>query len=216
VDQPDDSRHIALVGDQGAIITVNGGETWSSWFNQPTAQLYHIGVTNGFPYRICSGQQESGSVCMSTRGNDGEITLREWHPVGAIEYGYVVPDPLDPDTVYGAGRNEVTKDAPATGQVQNITPIPLKGAGVRVDRTEPLFFSPQDPHKLYYAANRLYATSDGGDSWRCGESGFDARDPGVPASVGSAAAAEGGKTARRHLCGERFGAAERADLARHG
>jgi photosystem II stability/assembly factor-like uncharacterized protein len=182
---PDNSRHIALVSDQGAIITVNGGETWSSWFNQPTAQLYHIGVIDGFPYRICSGQQESGSVCISTRGNDGEITLREWHPVGVIEYGYVVPDPLDPDTVYGAGRNEVTKAYLPTGQVRNITPIPLKGEGVRVDRTEPLFFSPQDPHKLYYAANRLYATTDGGDSWSVVSPDLTREDPGVPASVGS-------------------------------
>jgi photosystem II stability/assembly factor-like uncharacterized protein len=182
---PDDPRHIALVGDQGAVITVNGGETWSSWFNQPTAQLYHIGVTNGFPYRICSGQQESGSVCLSTRGNDGEITLREWHPIGAIEYGYVVPDPLDPDTIYGAGRNEVTRTHLLTGQVQNITPIPIKGAGVRVDRTEPVFFSPQDPHKLYYAANRLYATSDGGESWDAVSPDLTRENPGVPASVGA-------------------------------
>ncbi len=181
---PDNPRHIALVGDQGAIITVNGGETWSSWFNQPTAQLYHIGVTNGFPYRICSGQQESGSVCISTRGNDGEITFRDWHPVGAIEYGTVIPDPLDADIVYGAGRNEVSKASVATGQVQNITPIPLKDAGVRVDRTEPLFFSPQDPHKLYYAANRLYVTSDGGDSWSAASPDLARENPGVPASVG--------------------------------
>ena len=79
--------------------------------------------------RVCSGQQESGSVCIANRGNDGEITLREWHSVGAIEYGYVVPDPLDPDIVYGAGRNVVTKTHLSTGQVQDITPIPLKGAG---------------------------------------------------------------------------------------
>ncbi len=182
---PDNPRHIALVGDQGAIITANGGETWSSWFNQPTAQLYHIGVTDGFPYRICSGQQESGSVCISTRGNDGEITFHDWHPIGAIEYGTVVPDPLDPDIVYGAGRNEVSKASVVTGQVQNVTPIPIKGADVRVDRTEPLFFSPQDPHKLYYAANRLYSTSDGGLSWSVVSPDLTREDPGVPASVGS-------------------------------
>ncbi|HMD75107.1 MAG TPA: hypothetical protein VKG05_14690 [Steroidobacteraceae bacterium] len=182
---PDDPRHIALVGDQGAIITANGGETWSSWFIQPTAQLYHIGVTGGFPYRICSGQQESGSVCIATRGNDGEITAHDWHPIGAIEYGTVVPDPLDPDIVYGAGRNEVSKASVVTGQVQNVTPIPIKGADVRVDRTEPLFFSPQDPHKLYYAANRLYSTSDGGLSWSVASPDLTREDPGVPASVGS-------------------------------
>jgi photosystem II stability/assembly factor-like uncharacterized protein len=182
---PDDPRHIALVGDQGGIITVNGGATWSSWLNQPTAQLYHIGIIDTFPYRICSGQQESGSVCIASRGNDGEITFRDWHPVGAIEYGYVVPDPLDPDVVYGSGRNEVSKTHLSTGQVQNITPIPLKGAGIRVDRTEPLFFSPQDAHHLYYAANRLYETTDGGQNWRVVSPDLTRENPGLPASVGS-------------------------------
>jgi photosystem II stability/assembly factor-like uncharacterized protein len=182
---PEDPAHIALVGDQGGIVTVNNGVTWSSWFNQPTAQLFHIGISNTYPYRICSGQQESGSVCIASRGNDGEITFREWHPVGAIEYGYVVPDPLDPDVVYGAGRNVVSKTHLSTGQVQDITPIPLKGAGVRVDRTEPLFFAPQDAHRLYYAANRLYETTDGGQTWRAISPDLTREKPGAPPSVGS-------------------------------
>jgi photosystem II stability/assembly factor-like uncharacterized protein len=182
---PDDSRHIALVGDQGAIITVNAGATWSSWLNQPTAQLYHIGVAETFPYRICSGQQESGSVCIANRGNDGEITMREWHPVGVIEYGYVVPDPLDADVIYGSGRNVVTKTQLSTGQVQDITPIPLKGADVRVDRTEPLFFAPQDAHRIYYAANRLYETIDGGQHWRVVSPDLTRENPGAPANVGA-------------------------------
>jgi len=181
---PDDPRRIALVSDQGAIITENGGATWSSWFNQPTAQLYHIGITPTYPYRICSGQQESGSVCISSRGNDGEITMREWHPVGVIEYGYVVPDPLDADTVYGAGRNVVTKTHLGTGQVEDITPIPLKDADIRTDRTEPMLFSPQDPHRLYYAANRLYETNDAGHSWSVISPDLTREEPGSPPSVG--------------------------------
>jgi len=182
---PEDPAHIALVSDQGGIITVNNGVSWSSWLNQPTAQLYHIGISNTFPYRICSGQQESGSVCIANRGNDGEITFREWHPVGAIEYGYVVPDPLDPDIVYGAGRNVVTKMHVSTGQVQDVTPIPLKGADVRVDRTEPLLFSPQDAHRMYYAANRLYETTDGGQTWRAISPDLTREKPGAPPSVGN-------------------------------
>jgi photosystem II stability/assembly factor-like uncharacterized protein len=162
---PNDPRVIALTSDQGAVITVNGGESWSSWLNQPTAQLYHVSATPTFPYRVCSGQQESGSVCIASRGNDGEITDREWHPVGAIEYGYVAPDPLDPDIIYGAGRTEVSRFHVSTGQVQNVTPLPVREPGVRADRTEPLMFSPLDPHVLYYAANRLYRTSDGGMTW---------------------------------------------------
>ena len=88
------------------------------------AALPRRSPTITFPYRVCGGQQESGSVCISSRGNDGEITFREWHPVGVIEYGYVAPDPLDPDIVYGGGRTEVSKFHWSTGQVQNVTPIP--------------------------------------------------------------------------------------------
>ena len=190
---PDDSRQIALVADQGAVITVNGGASWSSWFNQPTAQLYHVGVTAGFPYRICSGQQESGSVCIASRGNDGEITAADWHPVGVIEYGYVAPDPLDPDVVYGAGRNVVTRTQLSTGQVQNISPLPLRGPEVRVDRTEPIFFSPQDPHRMYYAANRLYVTTNGGQAWQAISPDLCRADPGVPPGVGTLYSAKAAK-----------------------
>jgi photosystem II stability/assembly factor-like uncharacterized protein len=181
---PDDSQHIALVGDQGSLITVNGGRTWSTWYNQPTAQLYHVSVTPTYPYRLCSGQQESGSVCISNRGNDGIITYRDWHPVGVIEYGYVAPDPLDPDVIYGAGRNVVTKTHLSTGQVQNISPIPVPSPDVRTDRTEPILFSPQDPHRLYYAANRLYASSDGGQSWQAISEDLARPSSGSPPSVG--------------------------------
>jgi len=181
---PNNPRIIALVGDQGANVTVNGGQTWSSWFNQPTAQLYHVSVTPTFPYRVCAGQQESGSVCIASRGNDGEITQRDWHPVGAIEYGYVAPDPQDPDVIYGAGRNEVSKFHWSTGQVQNVTPIPVRDNAIRVDRTEPLLFSPLDPHALYYAANRIYKTTDGGAAWQTVSPDLTREEPGLPASVG--------------------------------
>jgi photosystem II stability/assembly factor-like uncharacterized protein len=176
---------ILLVSDQGALVTVNGGETWSSWFNQPTAQLYHVAVTNTFPYKVCSGQQESGSVCISSRGNDGEITDRDWRPVGVIEYGYAAPDPLDPDVVYGGGRSEVSKFHWTTGQVQDVTPIPVRSAKYRVDRTEPLRFSPIDGHILYYATNVLFRTKDGGDSWQTISPDLTRTEPGAPPSIGT-------------------------------
>src|SRR5262245_13130794 len=75
---PDEPRTMILAGDQGAIVTVNGGETWSAWYNQPTAQFYHVSTDDAFPYRVCGGQQESGSACVSSRGDDGQITFREW------------------------------------------------------------------------------------------------------------------------------------------
>jgi photosystem II stability/assembly factor-like uncharacterized protein len=184
---PNDPNIILVVSDQGAIVTVNGGQTWSSWYNQPTAQLYHVGVTNTFPYRVCAGQQESGSVCILSRGNDGEITFRDWHPVATIEYGYVAPDPLDPDIIYGGGRSEVSKYHWSTGQVQNVTPIPIRSAKYRTDRTEPTLFSPIDPHTLYFSANVLFKTTDGGQSWQTISPDLTRENPGVPSSVGALA-----------------------------
>jgi photosystem II stability/assembly factor-like uncharacterized protein len=182
---PNDPNIILLVSDQGALVTVNGGASWSSWYNQPTAQIYRVAVTPTFPYKVCGGQQESGSVCISSRGNDGAITMREWHPVGVIEYGYVAPDPLDPDVIYGGGRSEVSKFHWSTGQVQNITPIPLRNPKYRTDRTEPLMFSPLDPHTLYFASNMLFKTTDGGNSWQTISTDLTRENPGVPASVGT-------------------------------
>jgi len=176
---------ILLVSDQGALVTVNGGATWSSWYNQPTAQIYHVAVTPTFPYQVCGGQQESGSVCISSRGNDGAITFREWHPVGVIEYGYVAPDPLDPDIIYGGGRSEVSKFHWSTGQVQNITPVPLRSPKYRTDRTEPTMFSPLDPHTLYFASNVLFKTNDGGNSWQTISPDLTRENPGIPSSVGN-------------------------------
>ena len=182
---PTNGQIILLVSDQGALVTVNGGRTWSSWYNQPTAQLYHAIADNQFPYHVCAGQQESGSVCIATRGNDGGITFRNWHPVGVIEYGYVAPDPLNPDLVYGGGRTEVSKFHWSTGQVQNVTPIPLRDPKYRANRTEPLMFSPVDPHILYYAANVLFKTTDGGDSWQIISKDLSRENPGPPPSVGT-------------------------------
>jgi photosystem II stability/assembly factor-like uncharacterized protein len=185
---PNDPNIILVVSDQGAIVTVNGGQTWSSWYNQPTAQLYHVATTNTFPYRVCAGQQESGSVCILSRGNDGQITFRDWHPVATIEYGYVAPDPLDSDVIYGGGRNEVSKYHWSTGQVQNVTPIPVRNPKFRTDRTEPTLFSPVDPHILYFASNVLFKTTDGGASWQTISPDLTRENPGVPPSVGALAA----------------------------
>jgi photosystem II stability/assembly factor-like uncharacterized protein len=185
---PDNPDILLLVGDQGAVVSVNGGRTWSSWYNQPTAQLYHAVASNTFPYRVCGGQQESGSVCISSRGNDGAITLREWHPAGVIEYGYVAPDPLDPDIVYGAGRGQVSKFHWTTGQVEMVAPAPLPDGKYRADRTQPILFSPLDPHVLYYAANVVFRTTDGAHSWQIVSPDLTRPQPGIPASLGTMAA----------------------------
>ncbi len=194
---PDNPRIILLVSDQGALVSVNGGETWSSWYNQPTAQLYHVEAGDTFPYRVCSGQQESGSVCISSRGNDGAVTDRDWHPVGAIEYGYVAPDPLHPDLIYGAGRTQVSKFHWDTGQSENVTPIPLSGAAYRTDRTQPILFSPVDPHILYFAANVLFKTTDGGATWETISPDLARERPGIPSSLGKMADKDAGAAKQR-------------------
>ena len=180
---PENPNIILLVSDQGALVSVNRGVTWSSWYNQPTAQLYHVAATSTFPYQVCAGQQESGSVCISTRGNDGEITYREWHPAAVIEYGYVAPDPLHPEIVFGAGRSEVSKYDTTTGQVQDVTPIPVRSPAYRSDRTEPILFSPVDPHDLYYAANMLFETKDYGKTWQTISPDLSREHSGQPASL---------------------------------
>jgi photosystem II stability/assembly factor-like uncharacterized protein len=151
-----------IASDQGAIVTVNGGETFSSWYNQSTAQMFHVTADNAFPYRVCGGQQESGSACVASRSQEGAITVRDWHPAGIEEYGYAAPDPLDPDIVYG-GR--VSRYDRRTGQVVEVGPVPLRGAGYRVVRTQPLVFSKADPHTLYFASNTVWKTSNGGRAW---------------------------------------------------
>src|SRR6267378_7784034 len=114
---PDNPQIILLASDQGATISVNGGQAWSSWYNQPTAQFYHVITDNQFPYWVYGGQQESGSAAVCSRGRDGHITFRDWHPVGVEEYGYVAPDPLNPNLIYGG---KVSRFDRTTGQAQDV------------------------------------------------------------------------------------------------
>ncbi len=178
---PDDPKTILLASDQGATLSVNGGESWSSWYNQPTAQLYHVSTDDRFPYWVYGGQQESGSVGIASRGDYGSITIRDWYPVGAEEYGYVAPDPLNPDAVYGG---KLTRFSHATKDVQDVSPEVVRSGKYRFLRTEPAIFSPADPHVLYFAGNVLFRTTDGGKSWNVISPDLSREAPEVPASVG--------------------------------
>lgn len=178
---PTNSNIILLGSDQGAIITVNGGTSWSSWYNQSTAQLYHVSADNAFPYRLYSGQQESGSVGIASRGPDGAITFRDWHPVAAEEYGYAVADPLDPNIIYGG---KLTRYDRRTGQAQSILPTPFRSDDFRMIRTQPVLFSPLDPHLLFFATNVLWQTRDGGQNWNQISPDLTRKTFDVPASVG--------------------------------
>ncbi len=178
---PANPKIILIASDQGAIITVNGGQTFSSWYNQPTAQMYHVSTDNAFPYNVYSGQQESGSVGISSRGNDGQITFHEWHPVGAQEYGYIAADPLDPNIIYGGKLSRFDK---RTGQVQNIEPEALRSGKYRFIRTAPVLFSPVDNKTLFYAGNVLFKTLNGGKNWRVISPDLSRESWDVPATVG--------------------------------
>jgi photosystem II stability/assembly factor-like uncharacterized protein len=178
---PDDSNVLLVAADQGAIVSVNGGETWSSWYNQPTAQFYHVITDDQFPYWVYGGQQESGSAAVASRGNDGQITARDWHTVGVEEYGYVALDPLDPNIVFGG---KVQKFDRRTGQVQNVAPEAARGGQYRYLRTAPLVFSTVDKKALYLGANVLFKTTTGGHKWDVISPDLSRPSPEVPASIG--------------------------------
>src|SRR5271155_5784525 len=172
---------IAIAVDQGATISVNGGQTWSSWYNQPTAQFYHVITDNEFPYWVYGGQQESGSIGTASRSDFGEITFRDWTTVGTEEYGYVAPDPLHPNLIYGG---KVTVFDRNTGQTRDVSPVVLRTGQYRFNRTAPLIFSAADPHVLYLGSNVLFSTRDGGNSWQVISPDLTREDPGVPPTLG--------------------------------
>ncbi|MDQ2664198.1 MAG: glycoside hydrolase, partial [Candidatus Eremiobacteraeota bacterium] len=176
---PQDRNVILLASDQGATISVNYGRTWSSWYNQPTAQFYHVIADDRFPYRVYGAQQESGSAGVWSRGNDGAITFREFHPVGTEEYGYVAPDPLHPWLIYG-GKAMVFDER--TGQTHDISPT-FDRKKYRFDRTEPLVFNRVDKRTLYLGSSVIFATRDGGQNWKIISPDLTRPNPGEPAAL---------------------------------
>jgi photosystem II stability/assembly factor-like uncharacterized protein len=189
---PNNTDIILLTSDQGAVVSLDKGRSWSSWYTQSTAAMFHITTDNAFPYRVCGGQQDSGSACVASRGADGAITFREWHPVGIEEYGYAAPDPLDPDIVYGS--KVVTKYDRRTGQVAEVGPIESGRGGRggqtggpvvnRQVRTQPLVFSMADKKSLFYGTNVLWKTMDGGLTWKQISPDLTRKTHDVPKSVG--------------------------------
>ena len=178
---PENPDIIALAVDQGATISVNGGQTWSSWYNQPTAQFYHVITDNEFPYWVYGGQQESGSVGTASRSDFGEITFRDWTTIGVEEYGYVAPDPLHPNLIYGG---KVTVFDRNTAQTRDVSPVVLRTGQYRFNRTAPLIFSAADPRVLYLGSNVLFVTRDGGNSWQIISPDLTREDPGSPETLG--------------------------------
>src|SRR5882757_9280074 len=178
---PNNAQTIALSSDQGAVISVNGGQTWSSWYNQPTAQFYHVTTDNRFPYWVYGAQQESGSAAVMSRSDVGELTFREWSLPGVEEYGYIAVDPRDSNILYG-GR--ITRFDQTTGEVQQIGPAVLRSNKYRFVRTMPVIFSPVNPHALFLGSNVLFKTLNGGHSWDVISPDLTREKYEIPPSVG--------------------------------
>jgi photosystem II stability/assembly factor-like uncharacterized protein len=184
---PENPQIIALSSDQGAVISVNGGATWGSWYNQPTAQFYHVTTDNRFPYWVYGAQQESGSVGTLSRSDYGEITFRDWRLIGIFEYGYVAVDPLDPNILYGDWLTRTKQDI---GEYAKVTPEAIRRGEYRYARTLPVVFSPFELHTLYFAANVLFKTTDAGDSWQVISPDLTRETYETPANLGVFAASD--------------------------
>ena len=191
---PDDSKRMIAASDQGTIVTEDGAETWSSWYNQSTAQIYHVAPDFRFPYWITGAQQDSGAIGVPSRSNHGEISNRDWAGLCAGgEAGYTAPDPLHPEFLFGG---TVTRCNVETGASQNVSPEKI-GGPFRHAWTQPLVFSKADPRALYYANQYLYKTTNGGESWTQISPDLTREDPGVPANLNEAAAADAPPDKRR-------------------
>jgi photosystem II stability/assembly factor-like uncharacterized protein len=164
---PNDTNIILAVADQGGVVSGNRGASWSNWYNQPTAAMYHVSTDNDFPYRVCGGQQDSGSACVQSRSSDGEITFHDWHPVNIQEYGIAAADPKDPDMVYGSARTNVSLYNRRTRQSSQVGPSAAqRGSDFgRNVRTMPIAWSPVDPNILYYTSNVVWKSTDHAHSW---------------------------------------------------
>jgi len=168
------------------VISSNRGESWSNWYTQPTAAVYHVTADNAFPYRVCSGQQDSGSLCVSSRSDDGEITFHDWHPANIQEYGIGAPDPRDPDVVFGSARRGVSRYDRRTGQTAQVGPDSAARGDTygRNVRTMPLIWSPVNPGVLFYTSNVVWKSIDHARTWTRISPDLARQNWAVPASAG--------------------------------
>jgi photosystem II stability/assembly factor-like uncharacterized protein len=187
---PDDSNTMIVASDQGAIITRNAKDeptqvTWSSWLNQPTAQIYHVSVDYRFPYWVTGAQQDSGAVAVRSRGKFAEISTRDWEPIGAGgESGMTAGDPLHPGVIFGGTgqRYDLELNIPVPGTTSPTTPGDDRG-----DWTQPLVISRADPRALYYASQYLYKSTDSAKTWTKISADLTRPDPGMPPNLDEAA-----------------------------
>jgi len=170
---PKNPNYMITASDQGTIVSVNGGATWSTWYNQPTGQLYHLAADDRFPYRIYAGQQDNGTVSILSRGPYGVIEDRDWHPVGADERDYDIPNPGDPDMVIGSGLGgDLKKFDEITRQSAEISPYPHNSYAAKQNTVKlryswitPIAYSPIGKHSLYFGAQFLFRSTNNGSNW---------------------------------------------------
>jgi photosystem II stability/assembly factor-like uncharacterized protein len=192
---PDDPKRMALASDQGAVVSEDGAATWSSWYNQSTAELYHVAADNRFPYWVTGAQQDSGAVGVPTRSAHAEISMHDWTPVCAGgESGYTAPDPLHPELLFG---DIVTRCNVLTGETKNVSPERMMTVPARHTWTLPLVFSQADPHALYFSNQFLFKTINGGESWAQISPDLTREEPGVPPNLDEATAADAPESKRR-------------------
>jgi photosystem II stability/assembly factor-like uncharacterized protein len=178
---PDQPQRMIMGCDQGAIVTRNSGETWSSWFNQPTGQFYHVNTDNRFPYWVYGAQQDSNAIATPSRSNYRSLNFHDWRPIEAGgENGYIAPDPLNRGVIYGG---TVTRQGFSNEEIQMMPPTLAQIGTFRQTWTLPLVFSPIDAHILYFGSNFIFRSADGGSSWQEISPDLTREDPGIPANL---------------------------------
>jgi len=177
---PNDPKRMGLASDQGTVISVDGGQNWSSWYNQPTAQIYHVVTDNDFPYRIYGAQQDSGAIVVPSRSKWSQMSFRDYYPSCAGgESGYIAPDPKDPNVLFG-GTVERCDQRVNVGK--NVSPTISMTGVFRNTWTLPVVFAPDD-HTLYFSHQMLFKTTDDGNSWQQISPDLTRDNPGVPSNL---------------------------------
>jgi photosystem II stability/assembly factor-like uncharacterized protein len=184
---PTNGKRILLGLDQGAVVSLDGGDTWSSWYNQSTDQIYHLSVDNSSPYWVYGTQQDAGAIRTRVRGNLGAITPMDWNPVSGWEWGTIVPDPLDPNTVYASGSGILRITYP-TEQWINVSPATDPSRRLRTTSSQPILFAPWNQHMLIAGFQSVWSTTDSGAHWTAmsPDLGIRADAPAPPAGANAA------------------------------
>jgi photosystem II stability/assembly factor-like uncharacterized protein len=169
---PDNPQRLINGNDGGADVSTDGGKTWSTQYNQPTAQFYHVITDDRWPYYIYGAQQDNSTIAIKSYDDDGVIGRQDWYEVGGGESGYIAPYPPDPNIVYAGAEGLITRFDKRSEQAVDISVLPLDVSGNGAEKlphrfnwTSPLFVSPHDPNTLYSAAEMLFKSTNGGQSW---------------------------------------------------